>query len=64
MSSYPVHHIVLFKYKDSTDEEQKLQIAKDFKQLATDCVTKEGKPYIGGISSGQSKYNTHGTWSS
>ena len=52
MAEYPVHHIVLFKYKDTVDEKQKVEAAGKFKALAETCK-KDGKTYIGKITSGE-----------
>merc|ERR1711879_461063 len=50
--SFPVHHIVLFKYKESVNEEQKLEAANKFRGLQQNCLSKEGKSYIGQLTSG------------
>jgi hypothetical protein len=42
-------HIVMFKYRS---EEEGIEVAKRFQALATDCLSKDGKPYLASLVGG------------
>ena len=44
-----VVHLVMFKYRS---DEEGIEVARRFQALATECLNKDGKPYIVSLTGG------------